>query len=228
MLLKKIFILLLTILSFADRVSAQADIAEILEKVKGFAENQQKILPEYTADTMVVFKINEGTIQGTGRLYFEPLNTYKHDIKEVICFVDGIAQPPKDKEVAKELFELPISPFDIYEIFKTDEYMLEYKDKKNNLYIFCIIPKKGCKEPFNGRIGIDDKEFAIAFTEMETPTLQLGLFSVKTKIKAFFKKIEDKYWLPYKVDTESKTQVLWKKMEVYTHHTYSNFNVYQR
>ncbi len=116
-------------------------------------------------------------------------------------------------------------PFEIYEIFEEKEYKFEYIKEEDNLYLFRILPEKGCKEPFKGRIGIDKAEFAIVFAEVDICPPNLGVFSVKLKIRAGFKKINDKYWLPYEVVTDSAARILWKKMKMVTKRTYSDFKI---
>lgn len=189
-------------------------------------QNQEKILPQYTASVSITLLVDEGVIKGEGILCFEPPDTYKEDIGTSTCYVDGNLQPAKDPERLKELLEPPpISPFDIYKIFAEKDYGFKYIKEEDNLYLFHIIPPKGCEEPLKGQIGIDKTEFAITFADIELGPLNLGLFSVKMKMKISFNKIDDRYWLPYEMITDSTTRILWKKMKMVTKRMYSNFEV---
>lgn len=218
---------MINLIILSSHLPAIAQTDEILKKVKEFVQNQEKILPQYTASVSATLLVEGAVIEGEGNLSFKPPDIYKEDIGTATCYVGGNLQPAKEQEGLKKFLEpLPISPFDIYEIFlREEDYELKYIKEENNLYLFRIIPKKGCEEPLKGQIGIDKTEFAITFADVELDPPNFVVFSVKVKIKASFKKINDKYWLPYETITDSTTRVLFKKIKMNTKRTYSNFKV---
>jgi hypothetical protein len=220
--MKKIIYLFPLIIGTALLAEDKPDSAYILERTKEFAQTQKMILPKYMASVSATLLMNEAVIKGEGILCFEPPDIYKEEIGDITCSVEGI-----EPEKLKELLKSPsISPFEIYEIFKEkDDYDFKYIKEENNLYLFRITPKKGCKEPLEGQIGIDKTEFAIVFADVDFGSINLGLFSVKVKIKASFNKVGDRYWLPYELVENSTIRVLWKKMKMVTTRMYSNFKV---
>ncbi len=98
----RIFNIVILIITFFHSQSI-AQTNDILDRVKEFVQAQKSILPQYTALSSVTFCMNEDVIEGKGTISFEPPGTWKEEIQEVACYVDGNLELGKEEEQKNSL-----------------------------------------------------------------------------------------------------------------------------
>ncbi|MEW6104676.1 MAG: hypothetical protein AB1630_12840 [bacterium] len=182
---------------------------EILKGVQGFIQAQDQAFSSYTANVRVEMsggdEKEKGTIFATGSVSFERPD-------KLTTKIDEIKGDIKKEIKNNSLFE-PLPPFDMYDIFK-ENHQFEYIGEEESLYLLKVFPKKEASEAVKGRVGINKEDFAISF-DVETPNVNLGLFSCKMKMKARFVGI-DKCWVPQEMFIENKMRMLLKRMDIKT------------
>jgi len=202
---------------FLSNICLAMSVDEILKGVSSFISSQEKAFDSYTARVRTEMAIGDEeekeTIFARGSVSFKRPDEFVQKIDEVKGTIK--------KEDAQAMIESPMRPFEIYEVFK-EGHRFEYAGEEGDLYLLKVFPKKGYKDGVKGEIGINREDFAICLVDLETPSINLGVYSVKVKMKERFFKIEG-FWVPEEIVLESKMRMLIKKIESKTIWSFSDY-----
>lgn len=190
---------------------------EILKGVEGFIQSQEQAFSSYTARVRVEMVMDnekeKGGLFATGSVSFKRPDSFTTKIDEMKGAVK--------KEDAQAMIDSPMGPFEIYDIFK-EGHSFKYDREDEKTYWLFVFPKKGCDDAVKGKIGINKDDFAISFVDVETSSVNLGLFSCKMKLKEKFFKVEG-FYVPEELVIETKMRMLIKKMDMKTEWSFSDY-----